>query len=188
MSESVSKNRGRASPHRQAQRRKALSLRRTRLFPLVTSENVSYFHNSRGDLFKSVVTSEKRKGSWSLKMVQFANGKPSDVGNAFFEVAPDHSSVVLTWLEKTSAFYRSMGLSSTIKDKGIDFFRVAVEACIKVARAEKISRISLVANRSLGKYYSTYGFRTVREYSPDRLEMVLDFSPRGTWQAPSHTF
>lgn len=188
MPSSPTKPFGRLSEKRQRQRRTVLSHRRVRpLLSVRASDKVSYFYNARGQLFKSTIRPEK-KGEWTLSFVQFVRGKPVDVGRGFLEMARDRSSITISWVDKASAVLYSIDPSAPIKDKGIDFFRAVVEASIKIARQEKIFRLNLIANPTLAKYYSKYGFRFFRDYSPGRVEMSLDFSPRGDWQAPSHTF
>lgn len=148
-------------------------VRRVRDIP--TASNVSYFYNSRGQLFKSVILPLKKQGEWELKFTQFVRGKQSDVGRAFLELDTARKALVIAWVDKTSAVMRSIDPASPITDRGIEFFRVVVEASIKQARQSGVHRLLLIATPSLAKYYAQFGFRKLRDYSPGREELEMDF-------------
>ncbi len=168
------------------QRSAILAHRRVRMVrDIPTATNVSYFYNSRGQLFKSVILPSNRKGEWELAFTQFVRGKQSDVGRAFLELDTARKALVIAWVDKASAVMRSIDSSSPITDRGIEFFRVVVEASIKQARLSGVRRLLLIANPSLSRYYSQFGFRKLRDYSPGRIEMELDFHSINN---SSHTF
>ncbi|MEK6902464.1 MAG: hypothetical protein AABX02_02660 [archaeon] len=174
----VVRTHGKRSPRRQEQRRVALARRSMRpsFSQISSSENTHYYINQQGMLFEAVTTPPSGKSEGRVDIfTHFSKKEKALVGEGFFQLSRDGSSVHLYWVTKRSVELKSLNPRHKIKDKGIDLARPVIDACMREAIKRGLKKVTLTAPSSLESYYTRFGFHTLDRSRTGDCSMVLEW-------------